>query len=115
MLKLRIPATSANIGPGFDSIGLAVGLYNYVTLEEYDGLAIESLDGKEIPTDETNLVYTTAKRLYELCGVPFRGLKIGQINNIPLTRGLGSSSACVIAGLKGANRLMGTPSRTTSC
>lgn len=109
MLKLRIPATSANIGPGFDSIGLAVGLYNYVTLEEYDGLAIESLDGKEIPTDETNLVYTTAKRLYELCGVPFRGLKIGQINNIPLTRGLGSSSACVIAGLKGANRLMGNP------
>ena len=44
-----------------------------------------------------------------LCGVPFRGLKIGQINNIPLTRGLGSSSACVIAGLKGANRLMGNP------
>ena len=36
MLKLRIPATSANIGPGFDSIGLAVGLYNYVTLEEYE-------------------------------------------------------------------------------
>ena len=57
MLKLRIPATSANIGPGFDSIGLAVGLYNYVTLEEYDGLAIESLDGKEIPTgrDEPRL------------------------------------------------------------
>lgn len=109
MIKLRIPATSANIGPGFDSIGLAVGLYNYVTLEEYDGLVIESLDGREIPTDETNLIYTTAKRLYELCGVPFRGLKIGQINNIPLTRGLGSSSACVIAGLKGANRLMGNP------
>ena len=55
MIKIRIPATSANIGPGFDSIGLAVNLYNYVTMEEHDGLIIESMDGVEVPTDETNL------------------------------------------------------------
>ena len=109
MIRLRIPATSANIGPGFDSIGLAVGLYNEVTMEEWDGVQIEALDGAPVPTGEDNLIYLTAKHLYKLCGVPFRGLRIGQVNNIPFARGLGSSSACVIAGLKGANRLMGNP------
>lgn len=109
MIRLRIPATSANIGPGFDSIGLAVGLYNEVTMEEWDGVQIEALDGAPVPTGEDNLIYSTAKHLYKLCGVPFRGLRIGQVNNIPFARGLGSSSACVIAGLKGANRLMGNP------
>lgn len=109
MIKIRIPATSANIGPGFDSIGLAVNFYNEVTMEEHDGLHIESQDGVAVPTDETNLVYSTAKRLYEMCGVTFRGLKIGQVNNIPFARGLGSSSACIIGGLKGANCLMGNP------
>ena len=108
-IKVRIPATSANLGPGFDSIGLAVNRYNYVTIEEADGCQIISLDGVPVPTDETNLVYSTAKSLYELCGVPFKGLKIGQINNIPFARGLGSSSACIIGGLKGANRLLGNP------
>ena len=78
-------------------------------MEEHDGLIIESMDGVEVPTDETNLIYSTAKHLYELCGVTFRGLKIGQINQIPFARGLGSSSACIIGGLKGANRLMGNP------
>ncbi|MBE6905258.1 MAG: homoserine kinase [Ruminococcaceae bacterium] len=109
MIKIRIPATSANIGPGFDSIGLAVNLYNYVTMEESDCCRITSLDGIPVPTDESNLIYSTAGKLYCICGVPFYGMEIGQINNIPFARGLGSSSACVIAGLKGANTLMGNP------
>ncbi|MCI8649476.1 MAG: homoserine kinase [Anaerotruncus sp.] len=109
MVRLKIPATSANIGPGFDSIGLAVNLYNTVTMEEWDSCVIESLDGVTVPCDENNLIYSTARQLYQLCGVPFRGLKIGQVNHIPFARGLGSSSACVIGGLKGANTLMGKP------
>lgn len=109
MIKIRIPATSANIGPGFDSIGLAVNFYNYVTMEEADCCRITSLDGIPVPTDESNLIYSTARELYRICGVPFYGMEIGQINNIPFARGLGSSSACVIAGLKGANTLMGNP------
>ena len=108
-IRIRIPATSANIGPGFDSIGLAVNLYNHLTMEEFDGCEIVSLDSTPVPRGEDNLVYASAKHLYEVCGVPFRGLKIGQINNIPFARGLGSSSACVIGGLKGANHLMGNP------
>lgn len=109
MIKIQIPATSANLGAGFDALGLALNYYNYVDMEEADGIFIESLDGTEIPADETNLVYDTARTLYEICGRPFKGLKISQVNNIPMARGLGSSSACIIAGLAGANRLMGEP------
>lgn len=109
MLTVKIPATSANVGSGFDSLGLAVTLYNEIHLEEYEGLSIKSLDGVDIPCDETNLVYSTIKAMYELCGKPFYGVRFGQINNIPLSRGLGSSSACIIGGLLAANHLMGFP------
>lgn len=109
MVKLRIPATSANIGPGFDSIGLAVNLYNQITMEEWDGCSIQTVEGPAAPADESNLIYSTAKNLYRVCGIPFKGLRITQANRIPFARGLGSSSACVIGGLKGANALMGNP------
>jgi len=109
MIKVRIPATSANLGSGFDSLGLAVTLYNYVFMEEADGAHIQAIDSVNIPTDETNLVYTTARRLYEICGRPFYGMRILQENNIPMARGLGSSSACIIGGLFGANELLGRP------
>lgn len=109
MINVRIPATSANIGSGFDSLGLAVTFYNYVFLEEAEGAIIEAVDNAPIPKDETNLVYTTAKRLYEICGKPFYGMRILQENNIPMARGLGSSSACIVGGLFGANKLLGEP------
>lgn len=109
MLTIKIPATSANVGSGFDSLGLAVTLYNEIHLEEYDGLSIRALDGIDIPLDETNLVYTTIKSMFELCGKPFYGVRFGQLNNIPLSRGLGSSSACIIGGLLAANHLMKSP------
>lgn len=109
MVKIQIPATSANLGAGFDALGLALNFYNYVNIEEADGVFIESLDGLKIPTDESNLVYATAKTLYDICGKPFHGLHIQQENNIPIARGLGSSSACIIAGLKGANTLLSNP------
>lgn len=109
MIKIQIPATSANLGAGFDALGLALNYYNYVNIEEADGIYIESLDGTAIPEDESNLVYDTAKTLYDICGKPLNGLKIQQINNIPMARGLGSSSACIIAGLVGANQLLGEP------
>ncbi len=109
MIKIQIPATSANIGPGFDSLGLALRLYNRVWMEEADGVRISTTDGSDVPCGEDNLIYKTAAFLYELCGKPLRGLRISQENNIPMTRGLGSSSACIVAGLLGANELMGNP------
>lgn len=109
MVRVKVPATSANIGSGFDSLGLALTLYNTIGLEEYDGLEIRSLDGVEIPTDETNMVYTAAQRIFEITGKPFHGLRIWQKNNIPMARGLGSSSACLVGGLLGANALLNNP------
>lgn len=109
MIKIQIPATSANIGPGFDSLGLALRLYNRVWMDECDGVCISTTDGSDVPRGEDNLIYKTARFLYELCGKPFRGLHIAQENNIPMTRGLGSSSACIVAGLLGANALLESP------
>ncbi len=109
MIKIQIPATSANLGAGFDALGLALNYYNYVNIEEADGIYIESLDGTDVPNDASNLVYDSARILFDICGKPLNGLKIQQINNIPMARGLGSSSACIIAGLVGANQLLGEP------
>ena len=95
MIKIQIPATSANLGAGFDALGLALNYYNYVDMEETDGIFIESLDGTAVPTDASNLVYDSAHILYDICGKKFTGLKIQQVNNIPMARGLGSSSACI--------------------
>lgn len=107
MIKIGVPATSANIGSGFDALGLAIELYNYIYIELSDRIDISSLDGSRIPTDERNLVYSSAKYLFELSGKKLDGLKIYQENNIPITRGLGSSSACIVGGLLGANELLG--------
>lgn len=115
MVQITVPASSANLGAGFDSLGIALTLYNRVWMEEADGSAdnpvclIQSTDGVPIPTDKSNMVYKAAEYLYKRCGYPFYGLKIKQENNIPMTRGLGSSSACLVAGLLGANTLMGSP------
>ncbi len=112
MINIRIPATSANLGAGFDALGLAMTFYNYVQMEQSDRIEISSADGAEIPTDETNLIYVSAKDLFEVCGKKLEGLKLIQTNSIPMARGLGSSSACIVAGLVGANTLLGGPLTT---
>ena len=109
MIKIQVPATTANIGSGFDSLGIALKMYNNVYIEEYDGIDISSNDNVFIPIDSRNLVFASAKRIYELCGKDFKGLKIKQENVIPMARGMGSSSACIVAGLVGANKILGNP------
>ncbi len=109
MIKLQIPATSANLGAGFDALGLALSFYNTAEMEENDHLDIRSLDDTPIPENEKNLIYISAKDLYEVCGKELRGLTLRQTNAIPMARGLGSSSACIIAGLVGANKMLGEP------
>lgn len=112
MIKIEIPATSANLGAGYDSLGLALDFYNYVNMEESDEISITSLDDMAVPTDKSNLIYTSAYDLFKVCGKTLKGLKIEQVNNIPMTRGLGSSSACIVAGLVGANKLLNDPLST---
>ncbi|WP_213951137.1 MULTISPECIES: homoserine kinase [Tepidanaerobacter] len=108
MIKIQVPATTANFGPGFDCLGASLGLYNYIEMGFSDEPIVEVRgEGKEeIPTDETNLVYQAGLKVLELAGVD-KHLKIVLENNIPIARGLGSSAACIVGGLKAANRLVG--------
>ena len=87
-IKVSVPATSANVGSGFDALGLAVTLYNTVTFEENDHLEISSADGTRIPRNESNLVYRSAKGLFDKVGKTIPPLKIVQTNPIPMARGL---------------------------
>ena len=83
MIRVRVPATSANLGAGFDCLGLAVNLYNYIDMAESDQLEISSSDGTWVPTTSDNMIFSSAARLYELCGRELHGLRIVQQNNIP--------------------------------
>ena len=109
MIRVRVPATSANVGAGFDALGLAVGMYNVVEFSPCDRLEISTSDGTKVPTGSSNLVYRAAKAVYDQVDRPFTGLRMVQTNTIPMARGLGSSSACIVAGILGANALLGGP------
>ena len=106
MYKITVPATSANVGAGFDTSGIAVSLYNTVYFAASDRVDIRSLDEVKIPIGTDNLVFRAAEMLFVRAGKKLSGLCLRQINNIPLTRGLGSSSACIVAGLLGANAML---------
>lgn len=97
MFKVRVPASTANMGPGFDSIGMALNLYNYVEIEENDNSDMSLYEG--------NLIYETIKYFYKCVDKKLPQFKMTQIDNIPFTRGLGSSSACIVAGLLIGNQL----------
>lgn len=109
MIRVRVPATSANVGAGFDALGLAVSMYNVVEFSPCDRLEISTSDGTKVPTGSSNLVYRAAKAVYDQVDRPFTGLRMVQTNTIPMARGLGSSSACIVAGILGANALLGGP------
>ncbi len=109
-VTITIPATSANLGPGFDCLGVALGLYNRVTFTAVSHpthtIEVTGLDAAKVPTDESNVVYQSACHLFDRLGKRPSGLHIRQENNIPVGSGLGSSSTAVLAGLLGANELV---------
>jgi homoserine kinase len=111
-LTVQVPATTANLGPGFDCLGLALDLRNTVEVElSGDGLQITVVgEGADlIPRDATNLVYRAAASLFRAVGGPVPGLRIRLVNHIPLMSGLGSSSAAIVGGLVAANAIAGQP------
>lgn len=110
MIHIQIPATSANLGPGFDCMGVALELYNHLWVEEIpEGLEIEIKRKQpiEIPVDESNLIYQTMKYFYDAKGLTMPGVRLVQEDFIPMVRGLGSSAACIVGGLLAANELAG--------
>ncbi|MBN2878133.1 MAG: homoserine kinase [Clostridia bacterium] len=109
IFKVKIPATTTNLGPGFDCLGMSVELFNFITVEKSDTLEIVIPDDEKgiIPTDDTNLIVQAMKKSYDYLGVAFIPVKITQENNIPFARGLGSSAACIVGGILAANKLSG--------
>ena len=79
MITVTVPATSANVGAGFDSLGLGSFDVQYVfTFEEADRIQISSVDGTHVPTGSNNLVYRSARVVYDQLGIPLKGLRITQ-------------------------------------
>lgn len=118
-VSVRVPATTANLGPGFDCLGLALPLYNEVTVEETvmpgSGIQINVVEENEedelftVPKDENNLAYKAIELLYSFIGQTPSDLKITIKTGIPIARGLGSSASVIVGGLVAANELLGKP------
>ena len=118
-VSVRVPATTANLGPGFDCLGLALPVYNEITVEEQvmpgSGLEINIIEDSEtydilsIPKNEENIVYKAIELLYNFVGLSVNDIKITIKTGIPVTRGLGSSASVIVGGLIAANTLLGNP------
>lgn len=121
-VSVKVPATSANLGPGFDCMGLAIPLYNTITIEETvlpgTGVEINVLAGEDmenelrldhIPMDENSIIYRAVELLYNSIGQTPSELKITIQSQIPIARGLGSSASVIVGGLIAANELLGKP------
>jgi homoserine kinase len=118
-VSVKVPATTANLGPGFDCLGLALPLYNEITVEETvmpgSGIEINIIEDSEtydilsIPRDENNIVYKAIELLYNFVGQTVSDIKITIKTSIPVARGLGSSASVIVGGLMAANKLLGNP------
>ncbi|WP_373696078.1 homoserine kinase [Actinomycetospora aurantiaca] len=110
-VRVRVPATSANLGPGFDSLGLALALHDEIELAELDGgpsvVEVHGEGAGRVPRDERHLVLKAACATYELAGVDRPPLHLTCHNTIPHSRGLGSSASAAVAGIVAACALLG--------
>jgi homoserine kinase len=105
-----VPATSANLGPGFDSLGLALSMHDEVTATLTDGPSTVTITGEgagDLPTDEKHLIVQAMRETFAETGRQPAGIDLRCVNVIPQARGLGSSSAAIVAGVILANALSG--------
>ncbi|MGB3421946.1 MAG: homoserine kinase [Dolichospermum sp.] len=112
-ITVKVPATTANLGPGFDCIGAALKLYNefeFTTLD-VEGLMIQvsGIEAEKVETDESNLLYQAFIKLYQHIEQTAPSVKIRIKLGVPLSRGLGSSATAIVGGLVAANELAGRP------
>ncbi|RME87376.1 MAG: homoserine kinase, partial [Anaerolineae bacterium] len=112
-VQVKVPATTANLGPGFDALGLALNLWNEaIFTPRADGritLTVEGEGAERLPRDERNAIAQAAWQVCDVVGKPRLGMHIECLNRIPLGSGLGSSSAALLTGMLGANALLGGP------
>ena len=107
-VTVRVPATSANLGPGFDTFGLALDLCNEVTVDTAGppGVTWEGEGADELPIDGSDLVSQTMASIASRMQMPLPPFALHGVNRIPLARGLGSSSAAAVAGVVLASRVL---------
>ncbi|MFI7283908.1 homoserine kinase [Micromonospora chersina] len=108
-VRVRVPATSANLGPGFDALGLALGLHDDVAAEVTAGgvrVAVTGEGAGELPDGDRHLVVTAMRAAFDVLGAQPAGLALECVNRIPQARGLGSSSAAIVAGVLLARALV---------
>ena len=121
-ISVKVPATTANLGAGFDCLGMALPIYNTITIEEtvLPGTGIEinvindenvanDLILEHVPQDENSIIYKAVELLYNSIGQIPGELKITVQSQIPIARGLGSSASVIVGGLLAANELLGKP------
>ena len=109
-VHVRVPATSANLGPGFDSLGIALDLFSDLEIETVADagvqVVIEGIGAGDVADDETNLIAASLIRVLEAYGVEVPGLRLRAVNRIPHGRGMGSSGSAIVAGVLGAQGLL---------
>ncbi|MDI2097466.1 homoserine kinase [Ruicaihuangia caeni] len=109
-VHVKVPATTANLGPGFDTLGLALAYYDEldVTVREEPGVHVDvhGVGEGQVPTDERNLVVRAIKHAFDAYGIEMPGLDIVARNHIPHGRGMGSSGAAIVAGIMAAKGLL---------
>lgn len=107
--QIKVPATSANMGPGFDCLGIALELFNTFTVEEASSFSMEIRgEGQNnLALHKGNLFYKAVEKLFSKVNLVVPTVKISCLNEIPLARGLGSSSGAIVGGIMAANQLLG--------
>ena len=110
-VHVSVPATSANLGPGFDALGLALALHNEVTAAEAEGVSvrIEGEGAGRLARGGDNVVARGVRLAFEAAGRRFTGCELHCLNRVPTARGLGSSAAAWVGGLAAGNALLGSP------
>ena len=109
-VHVRVPATSANLGPGFDSLGIAMSLFSDLEVETLETagvtVQIEGIGAGEVSDDETNLIAASLIHVLSACGVDTPGMRLRAVNRIPHGRGMGSSGSAIVAGVLAAKGLL---------
>lgn len=110
-VRVKVPASTANLGPGFDTLGMGLSLYSWIEMREseYTQFHLYGDQMNGVPKDKSNLVYKVAQLIFDEAGVSVPEIEISMYSDIPLTRGLGSSASAIIGGMVAANALIGSP------
>ena len=112
-VRVRVPATSANLGPGFDALGLALGHYDVIEVKALGSaevtVVVTGEGSADLPTGEDHLIVRAIRAALDDVGAPQVGLHLSCVNAIPHGRGMGSSAAAVVAGILAARMLIGDP------